>query len=79
MRRFDRRLRVCCATQHLEFVAVPAGKTLPPPPPRTPHPSPLSRCNELIGRVLSAPHDASVVQLMDDISDEVKTGSSSVC
>lgn len=35
------------------------------------------RCNHMIGRIIAAPHDASVIQLMDDISDEVSL--SSIC
>lgn len=31
------------------------------------------RCNDLLQQVLSAPADARVVQLMDDMSDEVHT------
>jgi hypothetical protein len=51
--------------------AVPRPGPDPPPPPPAPRPGHAPRCNELIGQVLAAPYDASVVQLMDDISDVV--------
>jgi hypothetical protein len=31
----------------------------------------VARCGELVAQVVSAPPDASVVRLVDDISDEV--------
>lgn len=40
----------------------------------------LCRCGELVQHVLSAPADAHVVRLVDDISDEVSnTQSEEVC
>lgn len=47
--------------------AVSAAHTPPPPPP-----APSPRCKGLVQQILAAPGDASVVQLMDDMSDEVR-------